>query len=335
MAIYNLSPRLIEADPDPSQSQTLLLRLKALVRRIIRYLGNLRVVRFLGNVLFQFLWYVFTGNFYKWILRFLYFFSLISAVGGTTMQIVGVYNNCICYAGAASWKKPWNINPTINLASDTELARAASVNWRNMGIVASLFMAANAYLGWWYQKTVRKQFKEVVIGMGGLVSPINGQDDNDSGPDDGGGPGDDDSGGLPRPTSASLTRSSLQSVKLPDTDGKLSSETLRNLGIEAGGDERGRGSTEGLIRGRESQDTNSASDDDGNHAGLSGRQSVTPASIEGRRGVAYGRTSGANIRSNRAPWGRANDTIEEEGLELHPRRSFPREQSDGRTGGQI
>jgi hypothetical protein len=49
-----------------------------------------------------------------------WFGSLITAVGGTTMQITGVFRNCICYSDARSWWNINTINPTINLASDTQ-----------------------------------------------------------------------------------------------------------------------------------------------------------------------------------------------------------------------
>jgi hypothetical protein len=109
--------------------------------------------------------YFFTGwRFY--ILSALFWFgSLMAAVGGTTMQIVGIYRNCICAAGAKHW---WNINkvnPPINLATDTIDARNASIYWIWMGSLATVFMALTAYIGWWYQRLIRKRFTDAVKEM--------------------------------------------------------------------------------------------------------------------------------------------------------------------------
>jgi len=73
---------------------------------------------------------IFTGRSYILISLIPWVLSLFSAVGGTLMQIIGVYNNCICYAGAKNWWNLWEINPSVNLASDTLLARNAASYWR-------------------------------------------------------------------------------------------------------------------------------------------------------------------------------------------------------------
>jgi hypothetical protein len=93
-----------------------------------------------------------------------WFFSLISAVGGTTMQIVGVFRNCLCYTDARDW---WNIlvhgmNTSVNLAKDTQTARDSSRYWIWMGSTATIFMGLNCYVGWWYQRLVRKRFTNAV-----------------------------------------------------------------------------------------------------------------------------------------------------------------------------
>ncbi|KAJ9151797.1 hypothetical protein NKR23_g2664 [Pleurostoma richardsiae] len=91
--------------------------------------------------------------------------SLLAAVLGTTMQVVGVYRNCICYSTASAWRRIWAVNPAVNLASDTQDARDSSRYWVWMGATASVFMALNCYVGWWYQRLVRKRFTEAVADM--------------------------------------------------------------------------------------------------------------------------------------------------------------------------
>jgi hypothetical protein len=41
-----------------------------------------------------------TGKSFRIICSIFWSFSLLASIGGTTMQITGVYRNCFCYAGA-------------------------------------------------------------------------------------------------------------------------------------------------------------------------------------------------------------------------------------------
>lgn len=81
------------------------------------------------------------------------------------MQIMGVYRNCICYAGANHWYNLTKINPAVNLASDTQGARHSARYWLYSGTLAAVFMAMNCYFGWWYQKLIRHRFTEAVKDM--------------------------------------------------------------------------------------------------------------------------------------------------------------------------
>ncbi|KAE8451955.1 hypothetical protein EG329_002119 [Mollisiaceae sp. DMI_Dod_QoI] len=113
----------------------------------------------------RFLKHLFTGWRFIVLSSLFWFGSLISAVGGMTMQTIGVYRNCVCYAISSSW---WNIkaiNPMINLATDTQAARDSSVYWIWMGSVATVFMAITTYMGWWYQKLIRRRFTDAVKEM--------------------------------------------------------------------------------------------------------------------------------------------------------------------------
>ncbi|KAL2075273.1 hypothetical protein VTL71DRAFT_216 [Oculimacula yallundae] len=94
-----------------------------------------------------------------------WFFSLLAAIGGTVMQISGVYRNCICYAGSEHWVNIATKNPMVQLAKDTEAARHASRYWALCGSFATLFMALNCYIGWWYQVFIRRRFTDAVKNM--------------------------------------------------------------------------------------------------------------------------------------------------------------------------
>lgn len=109
--------------------------------------------------------YLFTSWRFNALSAIFWFGSLLAAVGGTTMQIVGIYRNCICAAGARYW---WNVNkanPPIQLASDTQDARDSSFSWISMGVVATVFMALTTYIGWWYQRLIRRRFTDAVKEM--------------------------------------------------------------------------------------------------------------------------------------------------------------------------
>jgi len=56
-----------------------------------------------------------------------WFLSLFSAIGGTILQIVGVFKNCFCKTTLGYWLQGLDkTNPSINLATDTADARISS-----------------------------------------------------------------------------------------------------------------------------------------------------------------------------------------------------------------
>lgn len=92
----------------------------------------------------------------------LFLLSLFLSIGTTLMQIMGVYRNCFCYITVAYWFDTSHPNATVNVASDTWYQRNSSHNWIVMGGVATAFMAACAYAGWWFQGMIRRGLAEVV-----------------------------------------------------------------------------------------------------------------------------------------------------------------------------
>jgi hypothetical protein len=90
--------------------------------------------------------------------------SLLTAVGGTLMQVIGVYRTCFCYVNAQWWFR-LDASPGVNLASDTVAARISSQHWLQAGVVATGFMAVVCYLGWAYQESLRHLFREEVRGL--------------------------------------------------------------------------------------------------------------------------------------------------------------------------
>ena len=167
------------------------------------------------------------------------------------MQIIGVYNNCICYAGADSWWNVWRVHPYIQVATDTERGRHASVYWIWMGTTAAVFMALNCYVGWWYQRLVRHRFQRVVKAMlmggdGGVVG--GGGREGEGGSEVGGGPLSPSVGGG---SEVGDREPLLGTLTVPD--GGM--EGRGRPSLDSHGSGKGRASNEGSVR---QQDTEEA-----------------------------------------------------------------------------
>lgn len=96
--------------------------------------------------------------------------SLFTSIGGTMMQIMGVYRNCLCYVTTQYWLNP-NEGPGINIASDTQEQRDSSQNWITMGTTATAFMAIVCYMGYRYQLELRHHFVAVVEALNNKYVP--------------------------------------------------------------------------------------------------------------------------------------------------------------------
>jgi hypothetical protein len=82
----------------------------------------------------------------------------------TLLQIMGTFRNCKCYISVTSWRNP--AEDTFNVASDTQLARDNSQKfWIPTGAGAIVFMASVCWLGWWYQRYLRRRFVQRLDGL--------------------------------------------------------------------------------------------------------------------------------------------------------------------------
>jgi hypothetical protein len=86
--------------------------------------------------------------------------SLFVALGGTLMQVIGVYRNCFCYVNAPEWYR--KDQAYVQVATDTQEQRDSSRNWITFGTIATSFMAACCLVGWWYQARLRRRYTRVV-----------------------------------------------------------------------------------------------------------------------------------------------------------------------------
>jgi hypothetical protein len=88
------------------------------------------------------------------------FFGALSTVGGTIMQLVGVYRNCICKAGLR-----FLINHdkgTVELATDTAEARNSAVIWWRNGIIALAFFAGILLLACLYEMWMKRKCRAII-----------------------------------------------------------------------------------------------------------------------------------------------------------------------------
>jgi hypothetical protein len=98
-----------------------------------------------------------------WLLMAIGFAAAVfSAIGGTMMQIMGVYRNCLCQINVNTWlheRSEATLQISTNSAEDI---RQASRYWIPMGGAASGFLGLVAYVAWWYQRRLRFRFTELV-----------------------------------------------------------------------------------------------------------------------------------------------------------------------------
>ena len=88
--------------------------------------------------------------------------GVFTAIGGTMMQLIGVYRNCLCSITISHWRHPvgklW-YNLGTNSAEDIQMAKTW---WMGTGAGAVAFLGVTCYVGWWYQRRLRYQFKLLI-----------------------------------------------------------------------------------------------------------------------------------------------------------------------------
>jgi hypothetical protein len=102
-----------------------------------------------------------------WFLAFPTMIAGIVAVfvtlGGTLMEVMGVYDSCICGITATAWFPTSSRDAAVMfLASDTVGFRNSARLWGWCGFTAIIFMSVMCYLGYWYQRYLREKFMEAV-----------------------------------------------------------------------------------------------------------------------------------------------------------------------------
>ena len=88
--------------------------------------------------------------------------AVFTAIGGTMMQIIGVYRNCLCEIPITEWpRRHENQLLVISKNSKDDIHRARTF-WKGTGITAVMFLTVVTFIGWWYQKRMRCEFKKLI-----------------------------------------------------------------------------------------------------------------------------------------------------------------------------
>ena len=106
--------------------------------------------------------------------------AIFCGIGGTMMQIIGVYRNCLCNIPMTRWRRRDDNELIIISTNAAEDIQRAATFWRGTGIAAVVFLATVSFIGWWYQKRLRVDFKKLIQKideptMIEMQVPMNGQ----------------------------------------------------------------------------------------------------------------------------------------------------------------
>ncbi|KAK1638398.1 hypothetical protein BDP81DRAFT_207383 [Colletotrichum phormii] len=89
--------------------------------------------------------------------------AVLVSLGGTLMQIIGVYRTNICFINAHHWLEPKERRPPVMLSVNSrEMIESATTYWKPVAIGAMVFVAVISFGGWWYQKRMRDLFVTLV-----------------------------------------------------------------------------------------------------------------------------------------------------------------------------
>ncbi|KAI9793854.1 MAG: hypothetical protein M1816_007106 [Peltula sp. TS41687] len=86
-------------------------------------------------------------------------------VGGTMMQVMGVYRNCLCKLNIQDWIRKGDQKVLLTNRNQVHVHYARHT-WLPLGIAATAFLCAVAYVAWWYQRHLRLNFQELVDQLG-------------------------------------------------------------------------------------------------------------------------------------------------------------------------
>ena len=88
--------------------------------------------------------------------------SFFTSIGGTLIQVIGVFRNCLCSISMASWGRSRFATEFVISTNSAEAIYNASTVWKGTAAAAITFLCLVALVGWWSQKRLRYQFKLMI-----------------------------------------------------------------------------------------------------------------------------------------------------------------------------
>ncbi|KAI1634967.1 hypothetical protein F4809DRAFT_474171 [Biscogniauxia mediterranea] len=96
-----------------------------------------------------------------WGQVFVGFFAIFAAVGGTMMQLLGVYRSCACRVPATYWTRLRDPGAYIILSDNTAADIDAAQRWWTVtGSTAVGIVSIVCALAWWHQRRLRNVFRD-------------------------------------------------------------------------------------------------------------------------------------------------------------------------------
>lgn len=94
------------------------------------------------------------------------FFGIVAtfaSLGGTVMQLLGVYSADICQLTVDKWPHPYRHGVTAMISQNSAvMIRDAETYWKPCAISAIAFMTFVSFVGWWYQRRMKDLFTNLV-----------------------------------------------------------------------------------------------------------------------------------------------------------------------------
>lgn len=108
--------------------------------------------------------------------------SFLSAIGGTILQITGIYVNVYCVAGVHSFMHPDNPGWWLDVATDTLMVRrVARYRWLYTGVAGLGFLCIVCMAAWFYRSGVKKRCARAIAEVHTIVTPAPGTHSNRTG----------------------------------------------------------------------------------------------------------------------------------------------------------
>ncbi|KAI1383585.1 uncharacterized protein F4822DRAFT_82104 [Hypoxylon trugodes] len=105
-----------------------------------------------------------------WGQVFVGFFSIFAAVGGTSMQLLGVYRSCACEVPVRYWPRLNDPEAYIVLSDNSaEDIEAAQRWWTITGSTGVGIVGIVCALAWWHQRRLRKVFRDEADKLDNIV----------------------------------------------------------------------------------------------------------------------------------------------------------------------